>query len=331
MKYIQLNDYGTPHKVCSVETGSPPPPPGDGEVTVRMLACPINPAELLIFAGRYASKPDLPYRPGIEGVGDIAAVGPNVDGLAVGDRVISLGRQNWAQQVNLAQTSVIAVPADADLLQLGMLKINPATAWLMLKRFVELQPGDWLIQNAANSGVGHAIIQLAAKQGYRTINVVRRPWLVDDLKSKGADVVLVDDETLGERARAEIGEGKVKLAIDAVAGDSTLRVASALDDDGVVVNYGLLSGNPCQIDPSQLVFKGLSLRGFWLAKLMGGMKLEELSSMYQSLAANIADGTLHTPVEQTYPLDAIEDALEHANREARSGKILLTPNPDALS
>ncbi len=330
MNYIQLNDYGTPHKVCTVESESAPPAPAEGEVTVRMLACPINPAELLIFAGRYASKPDLPYRPGIEGVGDITAVGAGVSGLAVGDRVISLGRQNWAQQINLPQTSVIAVPADADPLQLGMLKINPATAWLMLKRFVELQPGDWLIQNAANSGVGHAIIQLAAKEGYRTVNVVRRPWLVDDLKAKGADVVLVDDETLGERARAEVGEGHIKLAIDAVAGDSTLRVASALDDGGVVVNYGLLSGNPCQMDPAQLVFQGMSLHGFWLAKLMGQMSFDELSQMYQTLSAHVADGTLHTPVEQTYALDEIATALEHANREARSGKILLTPNPDAL-
>lgn len=330
MHYIQLNNYGTPHKVCSVESEAEPSRPAAGEVTVKMLACPINPAELLIFAGRYASKPDLPYRPGIEGVGDVVAIGSDVKGLNVGDRVISLGRQNWVQQLNLPESSVIKVPADADPLQLGMLKINPATAWLMLKRFVELQPGDWLIQNAANSGVGHAVIQLAAKEGYRTVNVVRRPWLIDDLKAKGADLVLIEDDDMPATAAKEVGDGSIRLAIDAVAGESTLRLAESLDDGAVIVNYGLLSGNPCQIDPSHLVFRGMSIQGFWLAKLMGNMDRDELTSMYGLLAGYIADGTLHTPIEDTYPLSDISSALEHANREARAGKILLTPNPDAL-
>ena len=240
------------------------------QVKVRMLACPINPAELLIFAGRYASKPALPYRPGIEGVGEIIEVGKEVEGLDVGDRVISFGRQNWAEEVILAKENVVTVPKDADPLQLGMLKINPATAWLMLKRYVELQPGDWLIQNAANSGVGHAVIMLAREEGYRTINVVRRPWLVDDLLGKGADVVLVEDDTLSEQARSQVGDGRIRLAIDAVAGAATLRLADCLDDGAVVVNYGLLSGNPCQIDPAHLVFRGMSLQGFWLRKADGG-------------------------------------------------------------
>jgi len=330
LKYIQLNDFGTPHQVCSVETEAEPGAPAANEVTVRMLACPINPAEMLIFAGRYASKPDLPYRPGIEGAGEIIAVGSDVSNLATGDRVISLGRNNWAQQINLPEQSVIRVSADADPLQLGMLKVNPATAWLMLKRFVELQPGDWLIQNAANSGVGHAVIQLAGKEGIRTINVVRRPWLVDDLKNKGADVVLIDDEDLGAQARSAVGDGKIRLAIDAVAGIGTLRLADALEDNSVVVNYGFLSGNPCQLDPSHLVFKDISLRGFWLAKLMGEMKREELTSLYDSLSNYVSDGTLHTPVEETYALDDVQAAVEHAVREGRGGKILLTPNPELL-
>jgi len=307
MKAVQLNAYGVPSSVCS-------------------CVGPINPAELLIFEGRYASKPELPYQPGIEAVGVIEAVGAGVNSVAVGDKVISLGRQNWVQRVNLQEQQVIKVPSEADTLQLAMLKVNPATAWLMLTQYVDLQAGDWVVQNAANSGVGHALIQLARANGWKTLNIVRRESLIEPLKAIGADAVLVDGDDLGERARAVIGDGRAMLGIDAVAGTATTRCGDCLDDGGTVVNYGFLSGDPCQLTPTQVVFRDISLKGFWLAKLMGGMSRDTLSSMYAQLAAQIADGTLNTPVEATYELDQISDALAHAHRESRDGKILVTPN-----
>lgn len=327
MKFIQLNEFGTAHEVCSLENESAPAEPGAGEVQVKMLACPINPAEMLLIAGRYASKPPLPYRPGIEGAGEIVAVGDGVKGLAAGDRVISMGRQNWAQTLNLKSEHVIKVPREADAMQLGMLKVNPATAWLMLTQYVDLQPGNWLIQNAANSGVGHAIIQLAKLSGWKTVNVVRRPWLIDPLKEKGADVVVIDGEDLADQVREQTGGADIKLAIDAVAGASTRRLAECCGEGAEVVNYGFLSGNPCEMTPEQTVFKGMRLSGFWLSKQMGSnMSADEISAMYARLGQHIADGLVHAPVEASYELDDIAKALEHANREGRRGKILLTPN-----
>jgi NADPH:quinone reductase-like Zn-dependent oxidoreductase len=301
-------------------------PPGPGEVTLKVLAGPINPAELLIFEGRYASKPDLPYQPGIEAVGVIEQVGEGVTSVAVGDKVISLGRQNWVQRVNLGEEQVIKVPDAASSAQLAMLKVNPATAWLMLTDYVSLQPGDWVVQNAANSGVGHSLIQLARANGWKTLNIVRRSSLIDSLTAVGADAVLVDGDDLGQRAREVIGDGRALLGIDAIAGSATTRLADCLDDGGTVVNYGFLSGDPCQLTPNQTVFRDISLKGFWLAKLMGGMSRDTLTGMYAKLAASIDDGTLHTPVEAMYGLEDISKALDHAHRESRDGKILLTPN-----
>lgn len=326
MHYIQLNEFGTPHQVCSVENEDAPAAPAEGHVQVKMLACPINPAEMLLFAGRYASKPPLPYRPGIEGAGEVVAVGDDVTDIAVGDHVISLGRQNWAQLLNLPVDKVIKVPATADPLQLGMLKINPATAWLMLTKYTTLEPGGWVIQNAANSGVGHGVIQLAKASGWRSVNVVRRPWLIEPLKEAGADVVVIDGDDLGERVAQETGNADIKLAIDAVAGAATRRLADCCGDEAQILNYGFLSGNACEITPDQTVFKGMVLRGFWLAKLMGDMSRADLEAMYSKLGADIASGVIHAPVEETYTLDKITDAVEHANREGRRGKILLTPN-----
>ena len=184
-----------------------------------------------------------------------------------------------------------------------------------------------MIQNAANSGVGTCLIQLAQTLGIHTINVVRRESLIAPLKQLGADVVTVDGADLGERVRAEIGaDAPVKLAIDAVAGAASMRLADCLSDEGTVVNYGLLSGDPCMISAEQVVFRGINLTGFWLAKTMRSMTHTQLQTLYTELAEKIINNTLRVDVEAVYPIDQVKQALEHANREGRDGKILIAPN-----
>ena len=196
----------------------------------------------------------------------------------------------------------------------------------MLERYVNLKPGDWVIQNAANSAVGRYIIQLAKTKGVKTLNVVRRTELVEELRKIGADVVLLDGDDLAKRVRSEVGDANIPLAIDAVAGEGTLRLGGALSEGGTVVNYGLLSGKPCQLTPELVVFQGITLTGFWLAKLLGTMKPDELQKLYAELASQITNGNLYTPVESAYRLDQLSDALKHAYQAERNGKVLLMPN-----
>ena len=300
--------------------------PGPGEVNIKVEAGPINPAELLLIEGKYASRPPLPARLGIEGVGTITAVGEGVNELAMGDRVMSLGRTNWAEEIQVSSRAVVKIHKDADVQQLSMLKVNPATAMFMLERYVNLKPGDWVIQNAANSAVGRYIIQLAKTKGVKTLNVVRRTELVGELRKIGADVVLLDGDDLAKRVRSEVGDANIPLAIDAVAGEGTLRLGGALSEGGTVVNYGLLSGKPCQLTPELVVFQGITLTGFWLAKLLGTMKPDELQKLYVELASQITNGNLYTPVESAYRLDQLSDALKHSYQTERNGKVLLMPN-----
>ena len=326
MKLAQLNAFCIPSQVVDCIEEVDPGAPGAGEVLIEILACPINPAELLIIEGKYASKPPLPARLGIEGAGRVLAVGEAVTGLAPGDLIMSLGRANWAEKLILKAGEVIKAPDGIDVAQLSMLKINPATAHLMLTTVVTLEPDNWVIQNAANSAVGVNLIRLADARGLKTVNVVRRESLIEPLQAIGADVVLVDGPDLAVRATAATGGADIKLAIDAVAGAATERLADCLAEEGTVVNYGLLSGDPCQLRADQTVFKGITLTGFWLAKQMRAMKPAALAALYGDLVARIADGSLHVDVEATYGLDDIKTALEHAGREARSGKVLITPN-----
>ena len=176
------------------------------------------------------------------------------------------------------------MPDDADPLQLAMLKVNPATAWMMLKDYVRLEPGDWLIQDAANSGVGKALIRLARDEGLRSVNVVRRPEPAKGLQALGADVVLVDGEDLAERVAEATKGASVRLGIDAVGGGQVTRLADCLAEGGTVVNYGLLSGEPCRIRSDQLIFKGITLTGFWLQKTLTAMARTELERLYRALA-----------------------------------------------
>ena len=258
----------------------------------------------------------------------MVAAGSAVTHVTAGDRVLLLGRENWVQRKRVSGEELVRLPP-ADVLQLAMLKINPATALLLLRSHGQLEPGEWVLQNAANSGVGQCLIRLAPDLGLRTVNVVRSGDLVQPLLQFGADAVVVDVED-DERFQAEVAEScggaRIRLALDAVAGEMSNRLAASLAEQGTLVSYGLLSGRPCQVSPQQLIFRGITLTGFWLVKHLARMDRVELEQMYNWLGGKIAAGELRVAVERTYPIDDIKAALRHAAMERRGGKILVVPN-----
>jgi trans-2-enoyl-CoA reductase len=326
MKAVQIDKFGTAHEVARIAEFPEPEALETGEVLVEVQAFPINPVDLLTIAGRYAARPPLPAVPGSEALGRVLDVANGVTHVSAGDRVLMMSRGNWVQRKKIKAGEAVRIAVDADPLQLAMLKINPPTAYLMMTRYRELATGDWIIQNAANSAVGTWLISLAKAHGLRTVNVVRRSELTASLENRGADVVLVDGPDLAERVRAVIGDATLPLAIDAVAGDATGRLAECLCEGGVVVNYGLLSEKSCSVDPHQIVFRGISLTGFWLVKFLTTMPVEEKETLYAGLADHVASGELKVDVEAVYTFEDVTSALQHAARASRGGKILVTPN-----
>lgn len=326
MKAIEFTRHGTPHQVCrcidAEDVGYPEP----GEIIVAVDASAINPADLLIIEGRYPGPSQLPARVGIEGTGHVETTGSGVTGLAPGDRVMILDRANWVEKVRIEASQAIKIPNDLDVLQAAMMKANPPTALLMLDEYVDLQPGDWVIQNAANSAVGYHVIRLAKTRGVHTINVVRRETLFEPLTAAGADLVVLEGDDLGERVRSQLGNVHIPLALDAAGGRSCLALADCLSDGGTVVNYGFLSGEPCMITPHHAIVHNISLMGFWLVRqLFQGPRIK-IEAVYADIARLIAEGTIQAPIEATYGLDDVTRALKHAERERRGGKILFTPN-----
>jgi trans-2-enoyl-CoA reductase len=325
MLAAQVTAFGRPEDAIGVVEQADPGAPGADEVIVEAELVPINPADLLNIEGKYgAAPPALPMTPGAEGVGRIAKTGTGVRHVKPGDRVLLTGPGCWRERFKVPGKSVFALPEGVDPKQLAMLRVNPPTAYLMLHQIVAPKPGHWVIQNAANSGVGHCLIRLARLAGVKTLNVVRREELVAPLRAFGGDVVLTDGPDLDRRVRAAIGEASLPLAIDAVGGSATQRLARCVSDGGTVVNYGVLSGEPCMVDGRETVFRDVRLQGFWLRKWYVDTAPEKIAARYRELAARVADGTLAVAVEAVYPVRKIKEAVAHAARGGRSGKILVS-------
>jgi trans-2-enoyl-CoA reductase len=326
MKQILIDGYGQPEEFARCAEVPDVGAPGTGEVVFDVLAFPINPADVSFCRGTYRLKPPLPATPGAECIGRVTAVGDGVSHVKPGDLVINLQRENWTQRRRVKREDVIPVPSRMDLRQAAMLRINPPTALLLLTDIVTLKPGDWVIQNVANSAVGRLLIPLARARGVKTMNVVRRESLFNELKALGADACAVDGPDLAEAVKAQTGGTPIRLGLDAVSGRATARLSACVGEGGVVCNYGSMSGEDPVMSRATLISGGQSLVGFILGRGLATRSLEQVRAMYADLGRQIMDGTLYAPVEKVYPLEEIKAALTHAQRGERSGKILVAPN-----
>jgi len=314
--------HGNPADVLRIET-QPWPEPAKDEVVVAMRAAPINPADLNAIEGKYPVRPQLPATPGFEGAGIVVDLGHGVTTIRTGALVIlphNLG--TWREACTVKADDLVAVPPEIDPIHAAMLKINPMTAWRLLHDYVNLNRGDWLIQNAANSAAGHAVIQIAHDLGLRTVNVVRREELIDELRAEGGDVVLVDGENLRDEVKSATGNAAISLGLNAVGGESALRLANCLAPGGTMVTFGAMSLQPLKIPNGLLIFKDLRFRGIWINKWYDNATMPERIEAFRLLFEMAKRGLLKTKVEKAYPLSDAKTAVMHAAQGKRGGKII---------
>jgi len=319
---VVYETHGNPTDVLHVES-RPVPTPAAGEVIVKMRAAPINPADLNQIEGKYPVRAVLPATPGFEGAGIVVDVGAEVKGFTSGALVIlphSVG--TWRDAVAVNADELIVIPTGIQPVHAAMLKINPMTAWRLLHDYVNLERGDWLIQNAANSAAGRAVIQIARELGYKTVNVVRRSELIEELRADGGDVVLVDSENLRKEIKDLIADVPIRLGLNAVGGESALRLANCLAPGSTMVTYGAMSLQPLKIPNGLLIFKDLRFRGIWINKWYDNATPAERMEAFQHLFEMAKRGLLQTKVEKAYPLSEVKAAVAHAARGQRSGKII---------
>jgi NADPH:quinone reductase-like Zn-dependent oxidoreductase len=319
MYALQISSFGEPSDVVELVKLPDPHDPLANEVLVAVEYAPIDGSDIQTIRGLYGRLPSLPTGLGHEGVGQILSVGEEVTHLKVGDRVLLLSPStSWREKILLPSTRLFLLPHNVDPQQLSMLSINPPTAALLLSEYVELKPGDWVIQNAGNSGVGRSVIAFAKDRGLRTVSLVRRPELIDDLLTAGGDIVLVDGAELSARVAEATGNAKIALAIDGVGGEAMLSLSRCLSPGGTLVLYYAVSMKPSLASFVDLVYRNVTIRGFWFANpaFHASPKLMEAINTGAGL---IAEGKLQMPVAATYPLVEAKEAIAHAQR---GGKVL---------
>jgi NADPH:quinone reductase-like Zn-dependent oxidoreductase len=318
MRAVHLTAYGNPVEGLKYVDIPGPEAPGPKQVLVGIEFSPINPSDLLLARGIYAIRPALPAVIGNEGVGKVLAVGAGVKNVKVGDRVLApLSSFTWREQMVVSADGLFALPPDADPQQLAMLAINPPTAALLLSEYVDLKPGEWVVQNSANSAVGRWVIAFAKARGLKTVNIVRRKELVPELRAIGGDVVVVDSPDVSKEIKAAVGKAELRLALDGVSGPATGVLASTLSPHGTLVSFAAMSLAPMSISPLDVIFKPITMRGFWLGHPESAAKTAP--SIAQA-AEMVASGKVRIPVAATYGLSSIEKAVAHAQR---GGKVLL--------
>src|SRR5467141_2052456 len=228
---MQISSFGNPTDVVEL-IDIPEPWPDVGLALIGVEFAPVNHNDMLLIKGTFHWTPSLPYLVGNEGVGRVLAVGPRVSTVKVGDRVLlPIYSGTWRERVLVSAHGLVALPPEADVQQLAMLRINPTAAGLLLSEYVDLKPGDWVIQNASNSGVGRAVIAFGKARGLRLINLVRRQDAVAEVKAAG--------------------------------GAATARLASALSQHGDLVGYAYMADYAAPGDLRPLMNKDITLHSFY--------------------------------------------------------------------
>jgi NADPH:quinone reductase-like Zn-dependent oxidoreductase len=320
---LVFHETGSPAECLRAEAFTPPTP-APGQVLARILAAPVNPADLNFIEGTYGVKPALPATPGVEGCAEIlASESPD---FQPGDRVIFLRRAaTWASHAVVDAGILFKLPAGIDPLQAAMLKVNPATAWRLLHGFGLPEQGGWVVQNAGNSAVGRCVIQLARALGIRTVSFVRRAELIPELQALGGDLVLLDDDAGLAAAKEALGGATAALAFNAVGGESALRLMNLLREGGVHITFGAMAKRPLTVPNGLLIFRDLQLRGLWVTRWIENAPDAEVRAVYADLAARVAAGAVLQPVDTTHPLADFPAALARLGAADRAGKVLFVP------
>lgn len=322
-KAICHHEFGQPLDVLRLENVQQAEPQ-IGEVRVRLLAATINPSDYGMIGGSYGRLRELPAVAGREGVGVVEAIGRGVTSVGVGARVRFPEAGAWQETACMAAADVLLVPADVSIEQAAFSFINPPTAYCLLQKMVDLAPGSWVLQNAGNSAVGLAVIQIARVLGFKTISQVRREELIAPLKALGADHVVIEGSGWSKQVNELTGGEPIQLALNSIGGASASDQIKALGEGGTQVTFGAMVADLVRFPTRFLIFNDVRLVGFWWDQWSQKAGAQGLNQVMSAVYAMMRDGTLKLPVEATYSFAEYEAAIKH-DQQPRFGKVLLKP------
>jgi NADPH:quinone reductase len=328
MRIVQFDSFGEPADVLHL-LDAPLPEPAAGEVRVRLTARAIHPSDLQNVRGKYGRPPPLPATPGNDAAGVVDALGPGVTRPAIGTRVALLlgatgGRGTWREQVCVSAQMVVPTPAALSDAQGGALWVNYLSIVAMVDDVLHLKPGDVLLQTAAGSQLGRAMVEFAKVRELLLVNVVRRAEQAEELRAASVEhVVVLPGEDLAARVRAITGGKGATAAIDSVGGDTGTEVLAALQSGGTSLLFGALDGRPVSVEPGPFLFRELVLQGFWLTRWLQRVPPEKVRAAVGTVLAGAERGDFRPAVDSTYPLAEVKKGVLRAETPGRTGSVVL--------
>ncbi|MEU2204707.1 zinc-binding dehydrogenase [Microbacterium oleivorans] len=325
MRAVTHPVFGEPADVLET-TELPDPTPGAGEVRVRLLASPIHNHDLWTIRGTYGFKPELPARSGTEAVGVVEELGEGVENLQVGQRIATGGTFGvWAEQFIARAATLIPVPEGLPDDQAAQLVSMPFSA-ISLIDFLDVKPGDWIVQNAANGAVGRMVAQMGRARGLNILGLVRRSAAVTELAEQGIDrVVAVDTDDWRDKVAEITGGAPIIAGVDSVGGESSGHVLSLLGENATLVVFGAMDAPVMQLASGPVIFRHITIEGFWGSKVSTEMDAAKRGRLFGELAQHLSSGVLTLPVSATFPLDQAREAARASLTAGRVGKVLLRP------
>ncbi|WP_084106735.1 zinc-binding dehydrogenase [Demequina sp. NBRC 110056] len=325
MRALIQHQFGNPTEVLAVEE-TDTPEPGPGEVLVRTTLSAIHNHDLWTVSGNYGFKPEMPAKAGTEAVGVVDALGEGVEGLEVGQRVASAGTFGVWSESFVAKAAALIPVADAIPDEVAAQLVSMPFSAISLLDSLDLNEGDWLVQNAANGAVGRLVAQLAKGRGINVVGLVRREDGVAELAEQGIGrVVATDSEGWKDRVAEVTGGAPIRVGVEQVGGQAAGDMLDLLAEDGTLVVFGAMASPKLELTSGQIIFKQATIRGFWGSRVSATMSAEDRTRLMGELFARLSDGTITLPVDATFGLDHIADAVAAHFTPGRVGKVLLRP------
>jgi NADPH2:quinone reductase len=323
MRVALYERFGDPGEVL-VSGERPLPEPGAGEIRVRMVLSPIHNHDLWTIRGTYGHKPQLPAIGGSEALGRVEALGPGVTTPAIGQRVVVTGIDGaWSESFVTQAARAVPLPDSIDD-ETGCQLIAMPISSLMLLEDLQIGSGEWMIQNAANGAVGKIVAKLAKARGIHVVSLVRRDAGLAELAALGIENG-VSTETAGweDRVQALVGGAPIVRAVDSVGGRDGGRLTSLLADGGLLMSFGAMSNEPLEIRSGDLIFRQITVKGFWGARRSASTERAEMARLIGELIRLAATGELKLGIDESFDLSTPAAAARASARAGRSGKIAL--------
>lgn len=325
MQSIIHHSFGEPAEVLQLAE-MPRPEPKAGQVRIKTILSPMHNHDVWTVRGSYGYKPTLPAIGGSEAVGMVDAVGEGVDQSKLGQRVAVAGvHGSWAEYFIAPAQAIIPLNDAIDNETAAQLIGMPISA-LMLLDFVNVQPGQWLIQNTANGAVGKTVAMIAQARGLQVINLVRRSDAIAEMQALGIQhVVATDQGDWKVQVKALHADQPLIAGVDSIGGSASGEMLNLLSENSLLVSFGSMTGETMQISSGDLIFKQATVKGFWASVVSKEMSAERKKALFVELLTLAAQKKLILPVEGVFGFDEIQTAALKATQGARQGKVLLKP------